>query len=730
MAVATTDGTLQALAERFRLEADARDVAASNALTTAWAGVYGKVRDDMDRLAVRIAKAREDGIPTSPAWALRQASLGAILANAGTELDKFAATADQVTRKAQADAINAAREQAARLADVAAGGSGAPGLVGALGTNPANVQAAVGFLADGSPLASLFGGLGDTAVADARRVLTTGLALGKHPDWMRRRFLQTMDLTASRAQTIARTETLRVYRQTTLDEFQANPVVGDWAWRAKLDNRTCPACVVMHGSVHSTDERLDGHPNCRCAMIPRTPSWADILGEDAARGIKDTRVDLGDSGAEWFGKQSAVVQRGILGPAKFSAYRQGKISLDDVVARPSNKRWGSMRRERSLAEIRAGKNANSPVAYARDQAPPPLPTLAPQAAAAARPVPPAPPAATERLAPASPAPAPVGVTGAKVYAKKRKPTMTLPNRSMADTPRARAAWDTYDDATRTWQDATAQSIQHRQALENERARLRAVYPDAQQRARVARQDPRMQEISKAAKRAVEIEDAAWEAREDAARALVRADLPPTDLQPRGVKPERPEDLTTANTADWTDEDFMEVMGQSWDDPALMARLEAIIEDRETNGIPDLPPAPADALAAQASPAVDPFTGKPYATTEARAPRKLSKAERLEEDHQGYVNASYQRAMDETNGVMLNELGRRMGVSDFQLFVTNAATARKYASEELISYWEKYGRHSKQSFDYMMNQTPSARKAFEATRRAGFGGPSGRDKDRA
>lgn len=225
---------------------------------------------------------------------------------------------------------------------------------------------------------------------------------------------------------------------------------------------------------------------------------------------------------------------------------------------------------------------------------------------------------------------------------------------------------------------------------------------------------------------------------EAARTIA-PDLPPIPDMPEiaaaNAIATRADDFTLATTADWTDEDFMDLMGNSWDDPELLDRIQSIMEAREVAAAPLPAVTPiADVVAAQSSPLIDPFTGKAYADPDlnptARPARKLSKAQVLEEDHQNYVSASYARAEEETSGVMLNEVGKRMGVSSYQLFTSNAATARKYASEELVTYWETYGRHSKGSFDYMMNQTPSSRKAFEATRRAGFGGPSGRDKDRA
>ncbi len=107
----------------------------------------------------------------------------------------------------------------------------------------------------------------------------------------------------------------------------------------------------MHGTEHSLDETLDEHPNGRCSMIPKTKSWADILGPLGidTSDIPDTSPDI-QSGSDWFDGQSEATQRAILGP-KYEAWSNGDFTLDDVVGHASDPVWGSSIYEKPLKEL-------------------------------------------------------------------------------------------------------------------------------------------------------------------------------------------------------------------------------------------------------------------------------------------------------------------------------------------------------------------------------------------
>lgn len=81
--------------------------------------------------------------------------------------------------------------------------------------------------------------------------------------------------------------------------------------------------------------------NCRCSPVPFTGSATEF-----------------PSGPEWFAQQSESFQMELLGPAKGKAYRDGVISLEDLIQTGTDDRWGPFSHERSLASI-LGSRANT-----------------------------------------------------------------------------------------------------------------------------------------------------------------------------------------------------------------------------------------------------------------------------------------------------------------------------------------------------------------------------------
>lgn len=158
-----------------------------------------------------------------------------------------------------------------------------------------------------------------------RAHLQAALAAGWHPDTTADRTAaachDACHTWASRYQTIARTEQLDAHRAAAYATQQANrDILAGWEWVADLDQKTCRACIAMHGTRHPVDEPgPDDHPNGRCARVPITKPWSD-LGID----LPDTPSPWqpGD-GPAWLETQSPDVQRHILGDRGRDAWKNG-----------------------------------------------------------------------------------------------------------------------------------------------------------------------------------------------------------------------------------------------------------------------------------------------------------------------------------------------------------------------------------------------------------------------
>lgn len=384
-----TRGKLHAQAARFDAELAARQQAAADQMLAAWSQSYQNVLVEIDRFNAKVAAALAAGDPVSPAWAYQKGRLKALLDTTRQEVGRYATDASQAAVAAQAAAVNAAQRESAQLTQTAMTQQGIEATLRT--TDPrALIQQAVGFTGDGTVLAEhLAKTLTPETVDGVRATVVKGLALGKGQDWMARELTRNFALAHTRAETIMRTETLRAYREVSRATYEANTdVLEGWTWQAHLDARTCIACAVMDGTLHPVTDTLDGHPRCRCAMLPRTKSWEDL----GVPGLADTRPKV-PAGRDWIEAQPESVQRAMMGPAKFDAWKRGDITLDDMVAQHHSDDWGTMRTERSLKSITEGRNPNAPTSYAADGTPAPAPS--------------APPAANLPDAPApAPAPAP------------------------------------------------------------------------------------------------------------------------------------------------------------------------------------------------------------------------------------------------------------------------------------------------------------------------------------
>jgi hypothetical protein len=129
------------------------------------------------------------------------------------------------------------------------------------------------------------------------------------------------------------------------------------------------------------------------------------------------------------------------------------------------------------------------------------------------------------------------------------------------------------------------------------------------------------------------------------------------------------------------------------------------------------------------PAEDPVT-----RPSARPERKLTPDQKVAEDYQLYVMNQYSKALEELNGNLLNKAGREKAKSNYDLsmniFSGQAKVARKYASEELIQWWEENGRESLGSFRYRALGRQSDYWYVEAQKKVGWEKTWGGNRDRS
>lgn len=354
---------LQEIADRQRGALLRREGAVMRRLTAAYVEAWARLQGTLKALTARIDDARRRGEEPSPSWLLRQELLAVLERELVAEVSRIARLAGGAIAEEQAALVGLAQEHTRDLVD-AAMGTAPPGVSLTFARLPTSAIAElVGVLADGSPVASLLAELGPDAAREARKALTTGLALGESPRTIARRARSAFGGNLTRAMTVARTETLRAYRESSRRSYEANDdVVTGWVWHAAADGRTCGFCWAMHGSEHPLEEKMATHPNCRCAALPRTKTWAE-LGFDV-----DEPEDGVRRGADLFAELPDSQQRNVLGPAKHAAYEAGALKLDDLAGFARSRRWGRTGRERSLTEVVGAERARGFIAASRGSA--------------------------------------------------------------------------------------------------------------------------------------------------------------------------------------------------------------------------------------------------------------------------------------------------------------------------------------------------------------------------
>lgn len=128
---------------------------------------------------------------------------------------------------------------------------------------------------------------------------------------------------------------LDTFRETAVAAWQQAPELAEdeWRWRAKLDDRTCSACIAKHGKrypMHVIFEKL--HAGCRC--------FPEVIPHDAP--------DI-ESGENWLARQPRERQEKVLGVGGAVLYREGEVRLTDFVRRVESEDFGTSYRHGGAA---------------------------------------------------------------------------------------------------------------------------------------------------------------------------------------------------------------------------------------------------------------------------------------------------------------------------------------------------------------------------------------------
>jgi len=364
-------GDLYRQADAYAAQVRARDAATLRQLADAYGRIYRDATARFELLNVFIQGKLDAGELVTAGRVIRSAQYRELVTQTRAAIDGFGEFAAGAVANEQDRAATAALVQSEHLLRVGTetgmaetvripGGRTLQDILPAFQRVPIEaVSQLVGTLGDGTPLRDYFlrgsanaSALSDEVVDGIRDVVSRGLAGGWNPRKTAAELRRTMGIGLTRAMRIARTETLRSYREATRANYAANGIE-EWEWLATLSDRTCLACLALDGQTFPIDQPMQSHVNCRCTMVPVLPFQVPRV-----RRVQDGGGEFVGTAGEWFGQLGGSTQRGMMGPGKFELFQQGHGLMDFLGARDSQT-FGVSFVERSIQDVLNGRSGGA-----------------------------------------------------------------------------------------------------------------------------------------------------------------------------------------------------------------------------------------------------------------------------------------------------------------------------------------------------------------------------------
>ena len=156
-----------------------------------------------------------------------------------------------------------------------------------------------------------------------------------------RRVRAELAITRANAAALVQTSVAQVANDARQAVFAANAdVVPRVKWAAVLDGHTCPLCMARDGLQWKTDTLAPVdhsmpfaqppiHFNDRCVLVPQT-RFSDM--GTGQRASMDGPVDRKTTFADFLERKGKAFQDDVLGPGRADLWRDGKITLKDLVS--------------------------------------------------------------------------------------------------------------------------------------------------------------------------------------------------------------------------------------------------------------------------------------------------------------------------------------------------------------------------------------------------------------
>ena len=146
--------------------------------------------------------------------------------------------------------------------------------------NEGAFEVIVGMTQEGSPLREVLDkGAGYSIKEEVMNILKDSVLQGKSPSEAAAEMVKVGYNDRKHALLVCRTETMRAYRVSTKETYEANGVERV-IWAASESSATCAACWAMDGRAFDLNKLPNDHPNGRCTIL--TPRKLFFVGTPKA----------------------------------------------------------------------------------------------------------------------------------------------------------------------------------------------------------------------------------------------------------------------------------------------------------------------------------------------------------------------------------------------------------------------------------------------------------------
>lgn len=324
-------------ASRAALRRHERDAVKS--IGDAYRVAVSSFRDDLRAVQSLIAAQRATG-DASPGALLREARVRALL----DQVERAGETIARATASAMqrgGTAVIAQAEGDLRQIILAGMGPGPGGLSLSFATLPhESLSQLLDSFGPNSPVIRLLDDFAGTARLRVQNELIAGLARGDTPRVISRKLAKILGGQRKRAELICIESIFGAHSRATRATADANRrLLRGWRRYEAMDRRTCVLCAALDGQEYDFDTAFLRHPRCRGRQVFIVRKG---LGFDGGPAVTP--------GPARFAGYPAELQRRLLGPGAFDAYRAGLVELIDFVQRTRHPVWGPGIRRRSLPE--------------------------------------------------------------------------------------------------------------------------------------------------------------------------------------------------------------------------------------------------------------------------------------------------------------------------------------------------------------------------------------------